>query len=111
MPLVADLDEEETQILLHLVKNKSRRELNNDTRRTQELIDNDCQDDLKVKLAKLSEEENFALKNRWMHNKKTMKYADKKKMPIDKSKVVDMLRHQNVFKKKVIDEIETYFEF
>jgi hypothetical protein len=40
-----------------------------------------------------------------------MKYANKSKMPVEKSKVVDMLRHQNVFKKKVIDEIETYFEY
>ena len=111
MPLIAGLDEEETEIFIHLIKSKSRRELNNDARRTQELIDDDCSDELKAKLAKMSEEENFALKNRYMHNKKTMKYADKKKMPIDKSKVVDMLRHQNVFKKKVIDEIETYFEF
>jgi len=62
-------------------------------------------------LAKISEDENWNLKNRYIHNKKTMNYADKKKMPVDKSKVVDMLRHQNVFKKKAIDEIETYFEF
>jgi hypothetical protein len=75
------------------------------------LIDSDCSDDFKSKLAEISEVENFALKNRWMHNKKTMKYADKKKMPIDKSKVVDMLRHQNVFKKKIIDEVDTYFEY
>ena len=46
-----------------------------------------------------------------MHKKKTMKYADKKKMPIDKKKVVDMLRHQNVFRYKVINELDTYFEF
>lgn len=62
-------------------------------------------------MAKLSEEENFALKNRWMHQKKTMAYADKKRMPIDRSKVVDLLRHQNVFRDKIINEVDTYFEF
>lgn len=46
-----------------------------------------------------------------MHNKKTMKYADKKKMPIEKEKVVDMLRHSNVFKHKIIGELETYFSY
>jgi len=40
-----------------------------------------------------------------------MSYADKKKMPIDKSTVVDMLRHSNVFKGKIIDEVETYFNY
>lgn len=110
MPMIVDLDDEEVAIFLHLVKNKARKELNNDVRHTQMLIDNDCSDEFKQKLAKMSEEENFALKNRWMHNKKTMKYAEKKKMPIDKSKVADMLRHQNVFKAKMVDEIETYFE-
>lgn len=66
---------------------------------------------MKTKLAKVSEDENFALKNTWMHNKKTMKFADKKKMPIDKRRVVDLLRHQNVFKGKIIEELDTYFEF
>jgi hypothetical protein len=39
-----------------------------------------------------------------------MEYADKKRMPMDKQKVVDLLRHQNVFKAKLIDEVGTYFE-
>lgn len=59
----------------------------------------------------MSEDENFALKNVWMHNKKTMKFADKSKMPIDQSKVVDLLRHQNSFRKKMVDELQTYWEY
>lgn len=98
MPLLVNLDEEETEIFIHLIKNKSRRELNNDARRTQELIDEACSNEFLEKLAKISEEENFALKNRWYHNHKTMYYADKSKMPIDKSKVVDLLRNSNSFK-------------
>lgn len=110
MPILASLDEEESEILMHLVRNKGRN-LNNETRRTNTLIDNDCSDDFKEKLAKVSEDENYALKNRWWHEKKTMQYADKKKMPIDKSKVVDLLRHQNIFKAKVVEELDTYFEY
>ena len=110
MPLVSNLTEEEQEIFLHMVRNKGRN-LDTDKARSALLIDNDCSDDFKAKLSKLSEEENFAKKNWWMHNKKTMKFADKKKMPIDKSKVVDLLRHSNVFKGKVVDEIETYFKF
>jgi len=75
------------------------------------LIDNDCSDELKTRLSKLSEEENFEKKNWYLHNKKTMKYADKKKMPVDKTKVVDALRHSNVFKSKMVGELETYFNF
>jgi len=39
-----------------------------------------------------------------------MRHADKKKMPIDKSKVRDLLRHQNTFREKIVDEIGTYYE-
>lgn len=111
MPIIADLDDDEIQIFIHLVKSKVRQELNNDKRRTNELVDKDCFSSLSEDLAKLSEEENFASKNRWLLNKKKLDYADKKKMPVDKSKVVDLLRHKNVFKKKMIDEIDTYFEY
>lgn len=48
---------------------------------------------MKEKLAKISEDENFALKNTWRFNKTTMAHADKKKMPVDKRKVSDLLRH------------------
>ena len=92
MPIISTLTEEETEIFIHMMQNKNRN-LDNSVRRSQLLIDNDCDDEYKKKLAKLSEEENFALKNRWMHQKKTMAYADKKRMPIDRSKVVDLLRH------------------
>jgi hypothetical protein len=97
MPILRTLDEEETEIFLHLVKNKGRT-MDNDKNRTNELIDNDCSDGLKEKLSKISEEENYAMKNRYQFDKETMNYADKTKMPIDKSKVKDLLRHQNIFR-------------
>lgn len=43
------------------------------------LVSNEAEE----KLAKISEEENFNLKNRYRHQKKTMDYADKKRMPVD----------------------------
>lgn len=55
MPLISNLDEEETEILIHLIKSKTRRELNNDARRSQELIDDACSDGFLKKLAEISE--------------------------------------------------------
>jgi hypothetical protein len=46
MPLIATLTEEESEILLHMIRNKGR-ELNNEVRRSNTLIDNDCSDDFK----------------------------------------------------------------
>ena len=76
-----------------------------------DLIDDACSDHLKRKLAKISEEENFAIKNTFKHNKDTMNWADKKKMPIEKSKVKDLLRYQNVFREKINSEISTYSKY
>lgn len=111
MPVFATLTEDEAEILIHMIQNKRTRELNNEKRRRGTLIDDACSDAMKTRLARMSEDENFALKNAWYHNKKTMKFADKKKMPIDQRKVVDMLRHQNIFKHKIVSELDTYFEF
>ena len=83
MPLITSLTAEEQEVFMHMLKNKGTT-LDNDLARTNTLIDNDCSDDFKAKLAKMSEDENFAKKNWYMHNKRTMKYADKKKMPVDK---------------------------
>jgi len=59
----------------------------------------------------VSEEENFALKNTFKHNKDTMRWSDKKKMPIEKSKVKDLLRNQHIFRDKMNDEINNYSKF
>jgi len=82
MPVIANLDTEETEILLHMLKNKGRH-LNKQAQFSQEMIDSACSNYTKKKLAKLSEEENFAIKNRFKHHKDTMKYAQKSKMPVD----------------------------
>lgn len=108
MPILRTLDEEETEIFFHLVRNKGRT-MNDVLDRSNLLLDNACSDEAKVKLAKMSEEENFALKNRYKFEKDTMAYADKSKMPVDSGKVKDVLRNSNTIKKKLTDEIENYF--
>ena len=39
-----------------------------------------------------------------------MKYADPKRMPVDENKVVDLLKNQHIFRKKLNDEIPNYTE-
>lgn len=110
MPILRQLDGEESEIFLHLLRNKNKSH-DNDARRSKNLIDQSCSDELKKQLAKISEEENFALKNRFKHDKDTMKYADKKRMPIEKNKVKDLLRNQHIFKDKISQEVGTYREW
>ena len=110
MPYLSNLDEEETEIFLHLIRNKNR-SLDKFKQTSNELIDAACSNDFAAKLAKISEEENFALKNRYKHQKDTMQYADKKRMPISKDKVRDLLRNEHIFRDKINTEIETYTKF
>lgn len=60
------------------------------------------------KMAQISEEENFNMKNRYRHQKKTMNFAEKKRMPIHESKVADLLRNQHIYRSKVREEIYTF---
>lgn len=61
-----------------------------------------------IRLAELSEQENHAVKNRYRHQRRTMDYADPKRMPVDERKVKDMLRNQHIFRDKANKEIGTY---
>lgn len=56
-------------------------------------IDAACSNEFKERLATLSEEANFALKNVYLHQTETMRFADKSKMPIESRKVKDLLRN------------------
>jgi len=97
MPLLANLDEEEMRIFIHLLESKNN-QMNQSKLLTTTLIDEACSDLEKKKLARLSEDENFALKNMYKHKKDTMQYAKKERMPIDESKVKDLLRNQHIFR-------------
>jgi hypothetical protein len=110
MPLVANLDAEETEIFMHLVHNKTQ-SLNASQNISNNLIDAACSNQTKEMLAKISEDEKFALKNRFKHNKDTMKYAQKSRMPLDEMKVKDMLRNQHMVRSKIHDEVGTYKQF
>lgn len=99
MPLLHGLTEKEQRSFLHLLQNKTEDE---------RLLNYITADDLKIKLAQVSEAENYALKNRYRHQRKTMDYAEKKRMPIDESKVKDLLRNQHIFRDKMNSEIGTY---
>ena len=108
MPILRSLDEEEMRIFIHLLQSKQNRHLSVQKQLTNQLIDQACSDKEKTKLAKLSEEANFALKNTYKHTKDTMKYARKDKMPVDESKVKDMLRNQHIFRAQFKKDVGTY---
>jgi hypothetical protein len=110
MPLIANLDREETDILLHLIQNKNK-SINPSESISNSLVDSACSNRAKELLAKVAEEERFALKNRFKHQKDTMKYAQKERMPLDEKKVKDMLRNQNVVRERIHNEIGTYRRF
>lgn len=98
MPTLRKLNEKEALIFLHLFTSKQRESDNEKTNRTNLLIDSACSDGLKEKLARISEEENFSLKNAYLHQANTMHYAKKEKMPIDARKVRDALRQKHLYR-------------
>ena len=110
MPVFSRLNEEEVEILLHMINNKDR-SINQSEQRSNDLIDQACSNVMKSKLAKLSEEANFAMKNRYKLDKEVLQYMDKSKMPIDSRKVKDILRNQHIIRKKIYNEVGTYREF
>lgn len=62
------------------------------------------------KLAKISEEENYAAKNAYVHKNRVLQFQDKSKMPIDEQKVKDILRNQHIVRDRMNSEIGTYQE-
>ena len=55
-------------------------------------------------LAKLSEEENYLKRNRYMLELTKLDYSDKKRQPVDINKLVEVLRFQGEFRKKLDDD-------
>ena len=109
MPTLATLDEEETEIFLHLIRSKGR-DQSLSKQISLSLIDEACDDSEKAKLSKISEEENFALKARYKHDNDTAQWMDAKRMPVDDTKVRDLLRYQHHFRAKIADELNTFGE-
>jgi hypothetical protein len=99
MPYLATLEEFEMKSLIHMIQSRSAEE---------KLISELASQEMAQKLAKMSEDENHALKNRYRHQRQTMDYADPKRMPVDERKVKDLLRNQHLFRHKMNEEVGTY---
>ena len=97
------MSEEEQRAFIHLIKNKK-----NSSSEVQSAMDCVADDSELAELAKLSEKEQFDVKNRYRHQKRTMQYADKKRQPVDERTVRDMLRNQHLFRTKINNEIPNY---
>jgi len=110
MPVLSKLDEKETEVLVHLIRNKSR-SLDTQVQYTNDLIDDACCDYKEIALAKIAEDATFMVKNRYYHNHTVMKYAEKSKMPIDARKVKDVLRNQNVMRERIRTDVNTYEDY
>lgn len=56
---------------------------------------------IEEKMAWVSEEERFNMKNVYRHQWKTMKFAEKHRMPIHETKVADLLRNSHHYRTKI----------
>ncbi len=105
MPVLRNLTPEEQEILIHKIKNNGRRLGDNISGG---LLNEMAFQHIEEKLAKISEEENYNSKNRYRLQRTKLDFADKKRMPIDESKLKDVLRNQPAFKTAINEEIGTY---
>ena len=108
MPILTKLNDDEARAFIHLVKNQKRTQQSNKLHRRFTAIDQACDNELKKKLAKISEDENFSMKNAYHHETTTMIHADKKKMPVDVRKVRDALRSQHLYRARITNDVNTY---
>lgn len=97
--MFAQLNPKEQRDLVHMIASESEHG---------QFLDAEVNGTLEKKLAKMSEEENYAIKNAYRHKKTTMQYADSKKMPVDERRVKDMLRNQHIFRDRLNEEVGTY---
>jgi len=103
MPILRTLTAQEQEAFIHKLRN-SNRSLSD----VEGLLSEMTFHDIEEKLAKLSEEENFNAKNRYRLQKTKLDYAEKKRQPIDESKLKDVLRNQPAFKAAIDQEIGNY---
>lgn len=108
MPLLAHLNAEEQRTLIHHLKNKGRASATPGKEGEDDMFTMITSNEVETKLAKLSEEENYAMKNRYRHQKLTMDFAEAKRQPVSHEKVRDMLRNQHIFRDKMNSEVGTY---
>lgn len=95
MPLLRGLTKDEQDAFLHKIRNSNR--VPGDSI-TPSLLNQMIFNTNEEKLAKISEEENYNAKNRYRLQRKTLDFAEKKRMPIDESKLRDVLRNRPTFR-------------
>lgn len=105
MPLLAGLSAKEQKALVHKLQN-SGRTLGDSM--TDDLLNEMTFQNIEKRLAHISEEENFNAKNRYRLQRTQLDYADKKRMPIDESKLKDFLRNRTTFKDAITNQIGNY---
>jgi hypothetical protein len=108
MPLLAGLSNHEMDTLIHKMQNDRRSGAPAGEEAREAIYKQAASDELEVKLAKLSEEENYNMKNWYRHARRTMDWADKSRMPVDERKVRDMLRNQHIIRNKITNEVSNY---
>jgi hypothetical protein len=108
MPVLRRLNEEEARIFLHMIKNKQRQSASEKTNRSVKILDQACSNQLKETLARISEDENWQLKNAYNHQTQTMHYARKDKMPIDVRQVKKALRNKHLYRAQITNDVVTY---
>lgn len=105
MPLLRSLNEQEAEILIHKIENRTVPE-NEDF--NESFFTSTLNQVLEKKLAKVSEEENYLTKNRYRLDNEKMRWADKKRMAIDVRKVKDILRNRPAAIHKLRTELPNY---
>lgn len=104
---MAGLTDDEKRAMLHLIRNRHGK-VAAGQEITAELMDLVTDSTPLEDLAKLSEKEHFDVKNRYKHQRETLDFAEKKRMPTDERNVRDMLRNQHIFRWKMENELPTY---
>lgn len=106
MPLLRGLNKDEQRALFHKIQNSNRRE--GDTFLNDGLLDEFVNRNIETKLSEISEDANFQNKNRYRLQRTLIDYADKKRMPVDESKLKDILRNHTAVRHRMDKEIGTY---
>lgn len=88
MNIFSLIDEDEARALIHLVKSRSQNDYLHDIHGGH----------VEKELAKIAEKTRFESKNQYLLEKRKLNYARKERMPVEKTKMKDIIKHQNDFK-------------
>jgi hypothetical protein len=108
MGTLSGLNAADQRALIHLIKNKGASQIADGQELSEQLMNEVTSEGFLKELAEISETENFVLKNRYKHQKDTMNFAEKKRMPVDERSVREMLRNQHHFRNRMNTELPTY---